>query len=311
LNKTDNAAVTLVREGLATVHAFSAEGLPWAKHLYDAESEAKASKRNIWEEYDAEAEQAAAEEELKSQDIQALKPDYMDIIISDIRTHNGLSFSVQILNTEGIATLEKLMHDFSLHHRSAVGPSNFIPKAGDLVSARFSVDGAWYRARIRRSSPLKKEAEVTFIDYGNQDTVGFKDIRPLDPKFRSLPGQAQDARLSFVKLLDPSSDYFQEAVDRFKSLCEDRKLVANVDFREGPLLHLRIMDPADPNAAQDPLACINADLVREGLASIDRKGCKYLSAYPAVLKKLQDAVAGAKGDRLGMFEFGDIEEDES
>lgn len=37
LNKTENAAVALVREGLATVHSFSADGLPWASHLYDAE----------------------------------------------------------------------------------------------------------------------------------------------------------------------------------------------------------------------------------------------------------------------------------
>ena len=86
------------------------------------------------------------------------------------------------------------MQDFSLHHRAAVAPSNFVPKSGDLVSAKFS-DGSWYRAKVRRSSPLKKEAEVTFIDYGNQDTIPFKDIRPLDPRFRSLPGQAQDARL--------------------------------------------------------------------------------------------------------------------
>jgi len=36
-NKNENAAVTLVSEGLATVHSFSAESLPWAKQLYDAE----------------------------------------------------------------------------------------------------------------------------------------------------------------------------------------------------------------------------------------------------------------------------------
>lgn len=86
------------------------------------------------------------------------------------------------------------MHEFSLHHKTASATPSFVPKAGDLVSARFS-DGAWYRAKIRRASAVKKEAEVTFIDYGNQDTIGFKDIRPLDAKFRSLPGQAQDARL--------------------------------------------------------------------------------------------------------------------
>lgn len=90
------------------------------------------------------------------------------------------------------------MRDFSLHHKGAVAaPTAFSPRAGDLVSAKFS-DGSWYRARVRRSSAVKKEAEVTFIDYGNQDTVGFADLRPLDPKFRALPGQAHDARLRRV-----------------------------------------------------------------------------------------------------------------
>lgn len=34
-------------------------------------------------------------------DTMALKPEYLDIIISDVRTKNGLAFSIQILNTEG------------------------------------------------------------------------------------------------------------------------------------------------------------------------------------------------------------------
>ncbi len=37
LNKTENAAVELVREGLATVHSYSADSIPWARLLYDAE----------------------------------------------------------------------------------------------------------------------------------------------------------------------------------------------------------------------------------------------------------------------------------
>jgi staphylococcal nuclease domain-containing protein 1 len=99
-------------------------------------------------------------------------------------------------------------------------------------------------------------------------------------------------------------------VDRFRELCEGRKLVANVDHREGALLHLRLIDPENPDAANDPNACINVDLVAEGLASIDRKGCKYLNAYPGVGKKLQEAVSEAKLRRYGMFEFGDVEEDD-
>lgn len=95
------------------------------------------------------------------------------------------------------------MQDFRSYHKTA-GPAaaGFVPKPGDLVSAKFS-DGEWYRAKVRKSSAAKKEAQVTFIDYGNQDTVGFKDIRPLEPKFRSLPGQAHDARMRLVTTMYP------------------------------------------------------------------------------------------------------------
>ncbi|KAI0093340.1 transcription factor [Irpex rosettiformis] len=305
LNKTENAAITLVKEGLATVHSYSADTLSWAKQLYDAEEEAKQAKRKIWEDYDAEAQEAeaAAEQEEESG---PLKSEYQDIIISDVRTHNGVNFSIQILNTEGIKHLLELMREFSQYHKTVASPAGFVPKSNDLVSAKFS-DGQWYRARVRRVSPVKREAEVTFIDYGNQGTVGFNDIRPLDPRFRSLPGQAHDARLSFIKIVGPESEYHQEAVDRFRQLCDGKKLVANTDFKEGSLLHLRLMDGEQHT---DSLSSVNVDLLREGLATIDRKGCRYLSSYPQVLKKMQEAVKEAKRDRMGIFEFGDVEEDD-
>ena len=109
----------------------------------------------------------------------------------------------------------------------------------------------------------------------------------------------------------PESEYHDEAVDRFRQLCEGRKLVANVDQREGQSLHLRLIDPsAAQQTPYDPYACINADLVSEGLATVDKKGCRYLSGYPAMAKKLQESVNIAKRDRAGMFEFGDVEEDD-
>lgn len=53
----------------------------------------------IWKEYDEEAEVAAQVE--TSNDSGPLKQEYLDVIVSDVRTKDGLAFSVQILNTEG------------------------------------------------------------------------------------------------------------------------------------------------------------------------------------------------------------------
>lgn len=98
---------------------------------------------------------------------------------------------------KGVASLEKLMSDFSLHHRqqTAAAPAGFSPKTGDLVSAKFSGDGQWYRAKVVKASALKKEAYVKMIDFGDEETLPFAKLRPLDTKFKALPGQARDARL--------------------------------------------------------------------------------------------------------------------
>ena len=63
------------------------------------QEEAKKDKRRIWKEYDEEAELAAQAAE--EPETGALKAEYQDVIISDVRAHNG-TFSVQILNTEGM-----------------------------------------------------------------------------------------------------------------------------------------------------------------------------------------------------------------
>ena len=58
----------------------------------------------IWKDYDEEAEKEV--QPVEEGDPAALKVDYMDVIISDIRTATGLAFSVQKLNTPGITTLQ-------------------------------------------------------------------------------------------------------------------------------------------------------------------------------------------------------------
>ncbi len=56
----------------------------------------------LWKDYDAEAEAEAEQQaQAQSEEVQPLKAEYQDVIISDVRISTGLTFSVQILNTEG------------------------------------------------------------------------------------------------------------------------------------------------------------------------------------------------------------------
>lgn len=135
-------------------------------------------------------------------------------------------FAHKILNI-GVAALEKLMSDFSLHHRqaSAAATSSFTPKTGDLVSAKFSKDDRWYRARVKRASAIKKEAQVYLIDYGDEDTVPFSKIRPLDEKFKSLPGQAKEARLRCVLRPFQPQNTDAHCKKQFRQTCTSLKRV--------------------------------------------------------------------------------------
>jgi len=54
----------------------------------------------IWSDYQGEVVKAASLE-VSQNEFGPLKSEYLDTVISDVRTKNGFSFSVQILNTEG------------------------------------------------------------------------------------------------------------------------------------------------------------------------------------------------------------------
>lgn len=352
LNKTDNLAVSLVESGLATVHGYSAEATPFYKSLLDAEERAKGARFGLWHDYDAAAEEAqyadstgvvssgtggararsgapawgGAANGVAASGATGAAPapartEYVDCIISDVRGSSSpddpFGFSLQVLNDQ-IHELENLMEEFSLHHKSpiAAGTTSFIPRTGDLVSAKFSQDGAWYRALIRKVSPGLKEAQVSFVDYGNKESVKFKDLRPLDAtRFgrTRLPPQARDARLSFVRLYDgKQAEYVEEALDRFRAIAaEGSKMIANIDYIEPGtnVLHVSLYDPESPNIGKSPEeGCINYELTKEGYALLDDK-VRYWKSYPAMTKALARGIEEAKTRHRGCFEYGDPTED--
>jgi staphylococcal nuclease domain-containing protein 1 len=169
---------------------------------------------------------------------------------------------------------------------------------------------------VKKASPGLKEASVVFIDYGNKETVKYKDLRPLDAsRFgrAKLPPQAREARLSFVRLYDgKQQEYVEEALDRFRSVAaQGRKMIANIDYIEPgtQLLHLSLYDPECPEIGQSPdKGCINCDIVRDGYALLDDK-VRYWKSYPKMTAALTKAIDEARSRHRGCFEYGDPTED--
>jgi hypothetical protein len=162
------------------------------------------------------------------------------------------------------------------------------------------------RCRRRRRPFLSLfSLELTLFPFadGNTETVPFSRLRPLAAQFKSLEGQAKEATLSFVSLLDWRTEYGLDAMDRFRELCEGQQLVANIDARDANLLHLSLFDPENPASLTGHDGSINVQLVREGLARIDRRS---RIAYPSISRALEDASNEAKRGRYGAYELGDV-----
>jgi len=51
-------------------------------------------------------------------------------------------------------------------------------KVGDECESCFSEDGIWYLARIDQISPDGQHFTVTYLEYGNSETVNASSIRP-------------------------------------------------------------------------------------------------------------------------------------
>ena len=318
----ESFAKILVEEGLASVHAYSAEKSGNANELFAAEQKAKEARRGLWHDWDP-AQEAAEngegfEEVPESNGAggangSALPPrerNYKDVTVTYIDPSNG-RLKLQMLGS-GKANLDSLMKDFASFHLSPGNsqPLPQPPKAGDVVSAKFTQDGVWYRARVRRNDRENKTSEVVYIDYGNSETQPWSALRPIDQaKFgpTRLKAQAVDAALTFLQV-PTNPEYLSECVNMLNDVIVDRELVANVDFtdtRDNNLLWVTLMDPKAAGLDQS----INAEVVSEGLAQVPKKLRPFERAAPEIITDLKKREADAKTERRGMWEYGDLTED--
>ncbi|KAF2184034.1 hypothetical protein K469DRAFT_197392 [Zopfia rhizophila CBS 207.26] len=313
----ENFAKALLEEGLASVHAYSAEKSGSANELFAAEQKAKDARKGLWHDYDPSAEEeddaTAAGAEITGQNGDAAaerRKDYRDVVITHVDDSGKLK--LQQVGT-GTAALTELMNAFRNFH---LNPSNSQPlpsppKAGDFIAAKFTADDEWYRARIRRNDREAKKAEVVYIDYGNSETLPWSRLRPLtQPQFSpqsKLKPQALDAQLSFVQL-PTNPEYLADAVHFIARETADRQLVANVDqVEKDGTLWVTLFDPKESKSGEQS---VNAEVVSEGLAMVPRKLRAWERGAGDLVAKLKKREATAKEERRGQWEYGDLTEDD-
>lgn len=311
----ENFTRLLLEEGLASVHAYSAEQSGHALEYFAAENKAKEARKGMWHDWDPSKEVEEEEEPVASSKEGAAeaeaanrRKDYRDIMITHI--DETCRLKIQQIGA-GTTALTELMSAFRTFHLNKANetPLPGPPKAGDLVAAKFSEDGEWYRAKIRRNDREGKKAEVLYIDYGNSETIPWARLRPLSqPQFsvQKVRPQASDAVLSLLQF-PTSPEYLAEAASFIGAQTFDRQLVANVDHvaPEGTL-HVTLLDPSVSKNLEES---INSDVIREGLAMVPKKLKAWERAAGDSLTHLRKLEEEAKNERKGMWEYGDITED--
>lgn len=74
---------------------------------------------------------------------------------------------------------------------------------GSLCVGQFSQDQQWYRARVDAADsrdPVNPQYSVTFIDYGNKETLPASRVRAIEPQLAAVPPQASLCTLAFLKV---------------------------------------------------------------------------------------------------------------
>lgn len=177
-----NLSVSLVEEGLATVH-FSAEKSEYYRALKAAEDKAKSKRKRIWTNWvEPTPEELAAKEEVATESktaaatttgegiapVEKERPKkYEQVVVTEVNAELGF-FAQSVDKGPALdAMMAKMRQEFISSPPLA---GSYTPKKGDLCAAKFSADNEWYRAKIE--SVQGKNVRVVFVDYGNKEVSG-------------------------------------------------------------------------------------------------------------------------------------------
>eukprot|EP00899_Mesostigma_viride_P011044 jgi/Mesvir1/19941/Mv13205-RA.1 len=322
-----NLALLLVQEGLATVHpSYAGGGDKFSEALLEAQKAAKAKKLRLWAHY-VEKEAGAEEEVLKADASRG--QEVLEVTVSEVMG-GGYFYASRTSDEDKLANVTKTLASLSL---DAAKPPLVPPKKGDLVAARFSVDGSWCRVTVVEVVPEDSSNSnkggpgggpsfrVSYVDYGNSEVRSLRDIRAVsDASLQGVPPLAQLCRLACVKVPPTEHEFGVEAASYLSEMVQGKTVMAKIVDREaatgkpggpnppgkgtgkgtgGNLLVLTLRDPAASTT-------VNAAMLQAGLAVCE----KPRGPLAADILKLMENQEVARRERLNMWQYGDADSDE-
>ncbi|KAK8537748.1 hypothetical protein V6N12_043896 [Hibiscus sabdariffa] len=308
-----NLAVVLLEAGLAKLQtSFGADRIADAHLLEQAEQSAKRQKLKIWENY-VEGEEVSD----GSAPVENKQKELLEVVVTEVLS--GGKFYVQTVGDQRVSSIQKQLASLNIQEAPVIGAFN--PKKGDVVLAQFSMDNSWNRALIVnaprggvRSS--YDRFEVFYLDYGNQEEVPYSQLRPIDPSLSVTPGLAQLCSLAFLKVPSLDDEFGTDAAQflseqtlgssvQFKVAIEERDTSGGKVKGQGTgtvlIVTLFTGDPEDS---------INAAMLKEGLARLEKRKKWESKERKLVLNKLEEFQQEAKTGRRGIWQYGDVDSDD-
>ena len=108
-----------------------------------------------------------------------------DVFVSQVVSPSDFYSQLQ----SSAMNIDNLSAEIEKHCSSSEARKVSSPRPGMPILAQFSEDQCWYRALIK-ATPARDECMVSFVDFGNSETVKQSNVRELPPKLINLPAQA-------------------------------------------------------------------------------------------------------------------------
>lgn len=306
-------AYYLVKEGLCKIRDDK------DAQLLQAQKDAQQKRKNIWANYTDE-EPAHEEENGKANETEnglenGKDSDVLDVkglkkVVVSIVSDDALTIHVQKVE-HGLALDELMVNLREDLINNPPLPGAFRPKVGDYCGAIFKEDGLWYRAKIEKVNPIEKTVEVSYIDYGNSATVkAVNEVCALPSSkysVNSLPAVAQLYGLSYVYLPNDA-----DAIEDARAELEAR-LMNGKEYLVKPEYKLQNgqeqVTLIDPDTKED----VVLKMVKDGFFCVDKRNTygKNRKLTEKQFNKYKEAMNHALSERLNLWRYGDIREDDA